>query len=118
MRPTPLEAQSPEKASALIKKTAHLFGATLVNITKLNPGIGFMSGECFTAARKGRIEVPSWWQHAIVVTTPRAWDQELSRPHLLGHELQMVITRSSIAAYRIAAFIRAQSVILHERHYP
>ena len=102
MRPEPFVPQSPEKATELIKKVGHTFGATLVNVGPFNPDWSYSHN--VRGGEPGPYEVPEWWQNAIVVTTPHEWDQMLGNPTY--GTTSDGYARSSIAAYRIAAFIR------------
>jgi epoxyqueuosine reductase len=102
IREEPLKPKSPEKASELIKKMAHLLGATLVNITELNPD--WVYADDVRGGEKGPYEVPEWWKYAIVITTPHEWDQELGNPTY--GTTSDAYARSAIAAYRLATFIR------------
>lgn len=74
----PLPFKSPRHASELIKKVSHIFGATLVGITRLNPHWcyqGFLRG-----VGPGDYDVPAHWEYAIVVATPHEWDQLYANP--------------------------------------
>jgi reductive dehalogenase len=102
MRPSPLVPQSPEHAAELIKKAAYTFGATLVNITELNPD--WVYAEDVRGGEPGPYEVPEHWKYAIVVTTPHEWDQMLSNPTY--GTTSDGYARSSIAAYRIEQFLK------------
>lgn len=97
--------KSPELTAALIKKVSHEFGSTLVGITKLNPdwvygypirGRGFEdNGE--------PLEIPDWWEYAIVVGTPMQWDSMYANPNY--GTSNDAYSRSRIIATRVAAFI-------------
>lgn len=102
MREEPLTFKSPDHASALIKKVAHTFGATLVGITKLNPD--WVYGYDLRGAEPGPFDVPGWWEYAIAVTTPHEWGQMLGNP-TYGTSSD-AYNRSSLAAARLEAFIR------------
>lgn len=103
MRSEPFVPKSPDAAAELIKKVAHTFGATLVNIGPFNSDWAYSHD--VRGGEPGPFEVPEWWQSAIVVTTPHEWDQMLSNPTY--GTTSDGYARSSIAAYRIASFIRS-----------
>ena len=103
MRAEPLVPKSEEKASQLIKKAAHTFGATLCSIGNFNPDWAYSRD--IRGGEPGPFEVPEWWQTAIVVTTPHEWDQMAANP-TYGTSSD-AYARSSIAGARLAAFIRS-----------
>jgi reductive dehalogenase len=97
-----LKFKSPEHAAELIKKVAHLYGATIVGITTMNPdyvytsirGMG-PSGEAGPADSSGSgagvtptgdmsqmegMPVPEHWKFAIAIGVPHEWDQFISNP--------------------------------------
>ena len=77
------EFHSPEAAADFVKRLAADFGAVLCRVTKLNPAWvykcqsrdsrGFKAGET--------IDVPAWWEYAIVVTQNMNWDTLASDPN-------------------------------------
>jgi reductive dehalogenase len=103
----PMKMRDPEKTAALVKKMAHEFGSTLVGITKLNPN--WVYG--YPISRRGfenpeePLEIPDWWEYAIVVGTPMAWDPMFANPNFgTSHD---AYSRSRIVAARVEAFIKA-----------
>lgn len=103
VRAEPLVPKSEEKASELIKKAAHTFGATLCSIGPLNPDWVYAAD--VRGGEPGPFEVPEWWQTAIVVTTPHEWDQMAANP-TYGTSSD-AYARSSIAGARLEAFIHS-----------
>jgi len=100
-RPERAKMKSPAKTSKLIKKIAFQMGSTLVGIAKLNPDWVYLTirGVSGQAA-----EVPKHWQYAVVVGTPMAWDATYANPNY-GTSYDGY-AKTSIAAYRLASFIR------------
>lgn len=101
------ELTDPAQMARLIKKVASTFGATLVGITRLNPAWVYKN-----TGRAGRgyaehepIDVPGWWEYAIVLGTPHEWDLVYSNP-TYGTSSD-AYNRSSIAAARLTTFIKA-----------
>ncbi len=106
-RKEPLPFKSPKHASELIKKVTHIFGATLVGITKLNPDWcyqGFLRG-----VGPGKYDVPKHWEYAIVIATPHEWDQLYANP-TYGTTYDAYARERSIAG-QLETF-------LHELGYP
>jgi reductive dehalogenase len=99
--------KDPEKTAALIKKMAHEFGSTLVGITKLNPDwvYGYPIGGRGWEDREAPLEIPAWWEFAIVVGTPMAWDPMFANPNY--GTSNDAYSRSRIIAARVEAFIKA-----------
>jgi epoxyqueuosine reductase len=103
----PMKMKDPEKTAALVKKMAHEFGSTLVGITKLNPD--WVYG--YPISRRGfedtevPLEIPDWWEYAIVVGTPMAWDPMFANPNY--GTSNDAYSRSRIIAARVEAFIKA-----------
>ncbi len=72
-----MEFKSPAHASELIKKMAHLFGASIVGITKFDTRFMFtdhMRGMKNTGHDSWGDKVPSHWKSIIVFGTPMYWD--------------------------------------------
>lgn len=102
MREEPLEFKSEDHAAELIKKIAHTYGSLLVGITKLNPDWAY--GYDVRGGEPGPYEVPDWWTYAVVLAVPLEWDSlQGSPPYYMS---QPGYSRVSIAAARLAAFIR------------
>lgn len=74
----PIPFKSPDHAAKLIKKIAHLYGATIVGIAELNPDYCYDVN--LRGGPPGPFEVPKHWKYAIVVGVPHEWDQVLSNP--------------------------------------
>lgn len=107
VRSEPFNLISPESTTQLIKQIAYTFGATLVSIARLNHDWVY----AYPSSRSPRgftvnepLEVPGWWEFAIVVTTPHEWDQMYANP-TYGTSSD-AYNRSSLAAERISQFIR------------
>ncbi len=100
------EVKDEAKLAQLIKKLAHSFGAAAVGITKLNPA--WVYRESLTKWRgyeeHEEIEIPEWWQYAIVVGVPHDWDIVKSRP-TYGTDEDGYNT-SGIAAARLVTVIK------------
>jgi ferredoxin len=111
-----LRFRSPELAAELIKKVAHLYGATLVAIARFNPdyvytkirGLGkpSMGGPMpgGPPPMGGVDEVPEHWQYVIVLGIPHEWDQLVSNPQY-GDSVD-AYTRLRLAGTRLADFIK------------
>jgi epoxyqueuosine reductase len=78
-RETPLEFKSPDHAAGLIKKITHLFGASLVGITRLNPDWCYQGQ--LRGVGEGPWEVPKHWEFAVVFAVPHEWDQFYVNPN-------------------------------------
>jgi len=79
-RKTPMEFKSPDHASRLIKRMAHLFGTSIVTIGKFDPRFMFtnkMRGMPNGGAQWGD-KVPEHWKSIIVFGVPMYWDQTYS----------------------------------------
>jgi epoxyqueuosine reductase len=103
----PMKMKDPVKTAALIKKMAHEFGSTLVGITKLNPDwvYGYpISGRGWENTEVP-LEIPEWWEYAIVVGTPMSWDPMFANPNF--GTSNDAYSRSRIIAARVEAFIKA-----------
>ncbi len=74
----PLPFKSPAHASALMKKIAYSFGATLVGITKLNPDWVYQGK--LRGVGKTQFEVPKHWKYAIVFAIPHEWEAMYANP--------------------------------------
>lgn len=72
----PMPLKSENHASELIKKMAHLYGSTIVRITRLNPDFCYSNN--VRGGKPGPYDVPKHWKYAIVVGVPHEWDQVLS----------------------------------------
>lgn len=100
------EVKDPAALARLIKKLGKSFGATMVGITRLNPAWVYQE-----SAREWRgykalepIEIPTWWEYAIVVGVPHDWELVKSRP-TFGTD-QDGYNTSSIAGARLVAYIK------------
>lgn len=72
-----MEFKSPEHATRLIKRMAHLFGASFVGVGKFDPNFMFtnkMRGMPNNGDKWGD-KVPGHWKSIIVVGVPQFWDQ-------------------------------------------
>ncbi|NBJ14638.1 MAG: 4Fe-4S dicluster domain-containing protein [Dehalobacter sp. 4CP] len=119
----PLKVKDPKETSKLIKKMAGLFGGTLVGITKVNPRwiLGWGGGvdprmlpilaavgiDPITprGVRGGPIDIPDWWQYAIVIAVPH--EPNLIEATPLFYSPFEAYTRSGLAAARLTGFIKA-----------
>jgi ferredoxin len=101
----PYRMKHPAKSSALLKKVAHEFGATLVGIAELNPDWVYkfpMTGRGFDV--DAPLDMPEHWKYAVVVGTPMSWDPLMANP-VYGTSND-AYSRSRIVAYRLASFLR------------
>ena len=126
-RGTLLKFKSPEHAAQLIKKVAHLYGASVVGITTMNPDYVYSSirgmgpamgppdssgsgGAPSTGSTEGAkppmepAPVPEHWKYAIVIGVPHEWDQFVSNPQY-GDSLD-AYNRARMAGWRLADFIK------------
>lgn len=94
---------SPKHASELIKKIAHVFGATLVGIARLNPA--YVYAENVRGGERGAFDVPEHWKYAIVTATPHEWDQMYANP-TYGTSYD-AYARENIIAGKMEAFIQS-----------
>lgn len=102
IRETPLPFKSPEHASRLIKKVAHMYGATIVGIAKLNPD--YLYDIDVRGGKPGPFEKPAHWEYAIVMGVPHEWDQVLSNPaHGTSYD---GYNRARNAAGRLTSFLK------------
>jgi epoxyqueuosine reductase len=99
-----LAFRSPDHATELVKKTAHLYGATVVGITTLNPDYVYDKNLRGSENPMEEYEVPEHWKYAIVVGVPHEWDQLASNPQY-GDSLDAYM-RVRMTAYRITQFLR------------
>ncbi len=103
IRSEPLPPKSPDHAAELIKRVAHLYGATLVGIARLNPDWVYDSN--VRGGQSGPFAVPEHWEYAIAFGVPHEWDQLLSNPaHGTSYD---AYARAAITAGRLTAFLRA-----------
>ena len=110
----PMPFKSKDHAAKLIKKIAHLYGATVVGITKLNPD--WVWDRDVRGGEKGRFEVPKHWEYAIVVGVPHEWDMVLSNPaHGTSYD---GYNRARNCAGRLTAFIRGLGYPARSHHPP
>jgi reductive dehalogenase len=110
----PLPFKSPDHASKLIKKMAHLYGATMVGIARLNPDYVFQYN--IRGGEPGPYEVPSHWEYAIVVGVPQEWDQVLANPaHGTSYD---GYNRVRNCSGRLAAFVKALGYPARSHHPP
>ena len=105
-RMEPMKMRDPVKTAALVKKMAHEFGSTLVGITKLNPDwvYGYPIGGRGWPDREAPLEIPDWWEYAIVVGTPMSWDPMFANPNF--GTSNDAYSRSRIIAARVETFIK------------
>lgn len=105
VRKKPYKIKDPKRMSDLIKKVSHTFGASLVGIARLNPAWVYATAAGTRGYAVGEpINVPEWWQYAIVVGTPHEWDSMLANP-TYASEVDAAV-RSNMAAARLEAFIK------------
>lgn len=99
------EIKDPKKMSEIIKKVAGTFGAKIVGITKLNPawvyetssgGRGWEPGE--------KVEMPSWWEYAIVVGVPHEWDSIIATPAFAGEKDGTV--QAAVVGARLERYVK------------
>jgi len=102
--PDPLPFKSDRLASKLIKKMAHLFGATMVGVTKLNPDWCYNYG-LRGSENSGTWEIPSHWENVIAFGIPHEWEQVMGNPHV-GTSYD-AYARVTIAARRLENFIKS-----------
>ncbi|MFW2366319.1 MAG: 4Fe-4S dicluster domain-containing protein [Desulforhopalus sp.] len=110
-REEPLQFKSPKHASKLIKRMAHMFGMSVVGITKFDPSFMFknkMRGMPHGGAEWGD-KVPGHWKSIIVFGVPMYWDQTYAA---IGYSTSFdAYYRSQTAAGMLERFI-------HEIGYP
>ena len=110
----PMPFKSKDHAAKLIKKIAHLYGATVVGITKLNPD--WVWDRDVRGGKKGPFEVPKHWEYAIVVGVPHEWDMVLSNPaHGTSYD---GYNRARNCAGRLTAFIKSLGYPARSHHPP
>ncbi len=78
----PLAFKSPALAAEFIKNMAHLYGATVVGITKANKDWMYGDGWRGTDHDYDHSEMPDHWQYAICIGVPMEWDVLLGNPQL------------------------------------
>jgi epoxyqueuosine reductase len=100
------KVNDPVAMSKLIKKVTLTFGATNVGIARLNPAwVYSVAGSDGRGYKRGQeIEIPEWWQTAIVFGVPHEWDVVKSNP-TYGTSSD-AYARASIASARLSAFIK------------
>lgn len=98
-----LKFKSPQHAAELIKKAAHLYGATLVGITTMNPDYVYAQIRGVEPSPQPA-EVPEHWKYAIVFGVPHEWEQFVSNPQY-GDSLD-AYNRTRMAGWRLANFIK------------
>lgn len=115
-RPIPkaVPFKSPEKASKLIKKVTHHFGASMVGITKLNPDWCYNYG-LRGSNDTGSYKVPDHWEYVIAFGVPHQWEQVESNPNM-GTSFD-AYSRVTIAARRLENFIKSLGYAAR-RHSP
>lgn len=80
-RDKPAEFKSPKHASKLIKRMAHMYGMSIVGITKFDPRFmfkGLMRGMPNEGHDSWGDKVPSHWKSIIVFGVPMGWDSTYS----------------------------------------
>jgi len=80
-RDKPMEFKSPKHASKLIKRMAHMYGASVVGITKFDPRFMFknhMRGMPDDGHGTWGDKVPEHWKSIIVFGAPMSWDSVYS----------------------------------------
>ena len=110
----PMPFKSKDHASKLIKKIAHLYGATVVGIAKLNPD--WVWDRDVRGGKPGPFQVPKHWEYAIVVGVPHEWDQVLSNPaHGTSYD---GYNRARNCSGRLTAFIKGLGYPARSHHPP
>lgn len=110
----PIPFKSPDHASKLIKKVAHLYGATIVGIAKLNPDYCYDVN--LRGAPPGPFKVPQHWKYAIVVGVPHEWDMVLANPaHGTSYD---GYNRVRNCSGRLTAFIKNLGYPARSHHPP
>lgn len=102
-----LEVKDPAEMTKLIIQVGRLYGSGVVRVARLNPawvydkapsnGRGYKTGE--------PIEIPDWWEYAIVVGVPHEWDQARANP-AWGQSVDAYAVSTHIAA-RLTHFIKS-----------
>ncbi len=102
-RSTLLKFKSPDHAARLIKKVAHLYGASVVGITAINPDYVYTM---IRGIQPGPdpAPVPSHWKFVIVLGVPHEWDQLVSNPQY-GDSLD-AYARVRYAGWKLADFLK------------
>ncbi len=77
-RKKPMAFKSPKHASKLIKRMAHMYGMSLVGITKFDPRFMFKGMMRGMPPGSWGDEVPSHWKSIIVFGVPMYWDSTYS----------------------------------------
>lgn len=102
----PVEVKDPADMSELVKQVGRIYGSTLVRIARYNP---LWSYEQHTGGRgygrAEKIEIPEWWEYAIVLGVPHEWDQMKANP-TFGHSID-AYNEVSIATARLTSFIKS-----------
>ncbi len=95
--------KSPDHAATLIKRVAHLYGATVVGIAK--PNQDYLYDVDVRGGPPGPFEKPAHWEYAIVMGVPHEWDQMLTNPaHGTSYD---GYNRARNAAARLTAFLKS-----------
>ncbi|MBA7691466.1 3-chloro-4-hydroxyphenylacetate reductive dehalogenase [subsurface metagenome] len=83
VRPTRAIFNSADDAAKLIKRMAHELGANIVRIAKLNPAWVYLSNPNKTRGFEANvpIEVPVWWEYAIILTGTHNFKPMYSDPN-------------------------------------
>ena len=104
LREEPLKFKSPELAAEFVKNLSHLYGATMVGVTKAN--IDWMYGDTWRGTEEGydHSKMPAHWKYAICIGVPMEWDILLGNPQLgtSGDAYHRV----SMAAYRLETALK------------
>jgi reductive dehalogenase len=108
----PIPFKSPDHAAELIKKMAHIYGASFVGITKLNPLWCYANN--VRGGPTGPFEVPKHWEYAIAMGIPQEWDQFLANP-TLGSSVD-AYCRLRMVSGRLAAFIKTLGYPARSHH--
>ena len=96
--------KSPELAAEFIKEVAHRYGATLVNITKLNPDFLYSDGWRGCPDDYDFTQKPDHWEYAIAIAVPMEWDVIFSSPQFSTSG--DAYDRVSLAAHRLESCIK------------
>jgi len=102
-RKTLLKFKSPDHAAKLIKRVAHLYGASVVGITLMNPDYAY---SMIRGIQPGPVPapVPTHWKFVIVLGVPHEWDQLVSNPQY-GDSLD-AYARVRYAGWKLADFLK------------
>jgi len=102
-RNTMLKFKSPDHAAKLIKRVAHLYGASVVGITTMNPDFIYSMIRGIPPGPEPA-PVPQHWKFAIVLGVPHEWDQLVSNPQY-GDSLD-AYSRVRYAGWKMADFLK------------